>query len=87
VGPLSSRHPQLAERERPQILRTAANILNKQSLTAEKEWSSAWGLGDGLTTPHHKNSMFRSVTQRIGAGSSEHGNEPSGYIKDGEFLD
>jgi hypothetical protein len=36
----------------PQIWRIAANILNKQSQTADKGWSS--GLGVGLTTPHHK---------------------------------
>ena len=28
------------------------NILNKQSRTADKWWSSNWGLGEVLTTPH-----------------------------------
>jgi hypothetical protein len=41
--------------ERPLIWRVAANIFNKQSRTADKEWSfSAWGLGELLTTPHCK---------------------------------
>jgi hypothetical protein len=37
-----------------QIWRVAANILNMQSRTADKGGTSAWGLGVGLTTPHHK---------------------------------
>jgi hypothetical protein len=31
--------------ERPPIWRVAANILNKQSRTADKEWSSSLGVG------------------------------------------
>jgi hypothetical protein len=34
----------LRTEERPPIWRVAANILNKQSRTADKEWSSSWGL-------------------------------------------
>jgi hypothetical protein len=34
-----------------QFWRVAANILNKQSQTADMGW---WGLGLGLTTPHRK---------------------------------
>jgi hypothetical protein len=37
-----------------QIWRVAANILNKQSWTACKGWPSSLGVGQGLTTPHHK---------------------------------
>jgi predicted P-loop ATPase/GTPase len=37
--------------ERPPIWRVAANILNKQSQTADKAWSSYLG-GEVLTTPH-----------------------------------
>jgi hypothetical protein len=37
-----------------EIWRAAANILNKQSQTAEKEWSSSSGVGQMPTTPHHK---------------------------------
>jgi hypothetical protein len=44
----------------------AVNILNKQLWTAEKGWSSSFGLGMGLTTPHHKNvtcyEMFQSTS-------------------------
>jgi hypothetical protein len=37
-----------------QFWRVAANILNKQYRTADKRWSSIWGLGVGLITPHSK---------------------------------
>jgi len=38
-----------------QIWRVAMNnILNKQSWTADKSDSPAWGLGKGLTNPLHK---------------------------------
>jgi hypothetical protein len=33
--------------ERPPILRLAANILNKQSRTADKGWSYSFGVGQG----------------------------------------
>jgi hypothetical protein len=47
--------PQVADGEDGlQIWRVAANILNKQSRTADKGWYS-WGLGVGLTTPQRKN--------------------------------
>ena len=36
---------------RPPIRRVAANKLNMQSWTADEGWSSAWGLGEVLTTP------------------------------------
>jgi len=29
------------------------NVLDKQTCTSSKECSPAWGLGEGLTTPHH----------------------------------
>jgi hypothetical protein len=37
-----------------QFWREAANILNKQSRTADKGWSSSLGLGVGLITPRRK---------------------------------
>jgi hypothetical protein len=41
-------HPQVADGgEAPQIWRVAANILNKQSRTADKGWSSSLGIGRG----------------------------------------
>ena len=49
------RFPSLRLEERPPIRRVAANILNKQSRTADKGWSSSLGLGEVLTTPHLKN--------------------------------
>jgi hypothetical protein len=33
--------------ERPPIWRVAANVLSKQSRTADKEWSSSLGVGRG----------------------------------------
>jgi hypothetical protein len=41
--------------ERTPIWMVAGNILNKQSSTAYKVWSSSWGLGDVLITPDRKN--------------------------------
>ena len=37
-----------------QIWRVAANMLNKQSWTADRGDPPAWGLVEGLTTPHYK---------------------------------
>jgi hypothetical protein len=37
-----------------QIWRVAANILNKQSRTADKGWSPSLGFGVGLTTHRKK---------------------------------
>jgi hypothetical protein len=39
------------------IWRVAANILNKQSRTADEGWSSNSRLGMGLTTPRQKNKI------------------------------
>jgi len=47
--------------ERPPIWRVAANILNKQSRTAEKRGLPAWGLGEVLTTPHCKNTYCYEI--------------------------
>jgi len=41
--------------ERPPVRRLAANILNKESRTTDKRWSSSLGVGEVLTTPHRKN--------------------------------
>jgi hypothetical protein len=43
-----------------------ANILNKESQTADKEWSSMLWIGWGLTTPYHKTSMLQNVTHGLG---------------------
>jgi len=37
--------------QRPQILRVAANILNKQERTADKVCSSSLGVGRGVDNP------------------------------------
>jgi len=37
-----------------QIWRVAANVLNKQSWTAENGWSLSLGTGWGANNPHHK---------------------------------
>jgi hypothetical protein len=70
-----------------QIWRVVANMLNK-------EWQGAggpsvWGLGKGLTTPYRKKGARCDMLRRASklAGSCEHGNEPSGSIKGGEFID
>jgi hypothetical protein len=48
--------PQAADRgDGLQMWSVAANILNKQSRTADNGWLSSLGLGGGLTTPHRKN--------------------------------
>jgi len=49
VGTLSPRHG-VSWREVLWLQRVSGNILNKQSRTADKGWSSS----TGLTTPHHK---------------------------------
>jgi hypothetical protein len=53
-----------------QIRRVAANVLNKQSQTTGKGWSSILALGEGLTTCHRKkiNSILQNVTQGLGIG-------------------
>jgi len=51
------------------------NILNKKLRAAENEWSSSLGGGQGLITPHLKNSLLRMLHRE---GFCEHGNEPSG---------
>jgi hypothetical protein len=47
-------HVSLRMEERLPLWRVPANILNKQSKTADKEWSSSLGLGEVPTTPHSK---------------------------------
>jgi len=50
--------PQVADGgEGTQIWRVAANILNKQSRTANKGWSSCLGVGRGATTPRRKKAI------------------------------
>jgi hypothetical protein len=54
--------PNAADGETTPICGVAVNILNKQSRAANKGWSSSFGLGEGLTTPHLKNvSLLRNI--------------------------
>jgi hypothetical protein len=54
--------------DRLQIWRLAANILNKQSQTDNKGWPSSLGLGVGLTTPHRKKNLVRTIYTSLGPG-------------------
>jgi hypothetical protein len=47
-----------------QIWNVSANILNKQSRTADKGWSYSWGLGVGLTTPLRKNKLVTKIHKK-----------------------
>ena len=51
--------------ERPPMWKVAANILNKQSRTADKRWSSSSGLGEILTTTHRKNCMVKNCNMLV----------------------
>jgi hypothetical protein len=56
--------------ERPPIWRVAANVLKKQSRTADKGGPPDWGLGERLTTPHRENVfLLRNIhRQSVGPG-------------------
>jgi hypothetical protein len=72
-----------------QMWKVAADILNKQSRTADMGLSSSSGVRCELTAPHRERSacyeMLHSTSDL--AGSWEHGDEPSSSIKGGELLD
>ena len=55
---------------RPPKWRVAANILNKQSRTADKGWSSSLGVGQGvLITPRRKKlALLRNMNTCLGPG-------------------
>ena len=67
-----------------QTWRAAADILNKQSRTADKWCFSSLGFGLGVTTSHRKNfpryGTFLKASDLVW-GSCECGNEPSASIK------
>src|SRR5215469_11188684 len=42
-------------------MNVAANILNKQSRTADEGWSSSLGLGEVLTTPPREKPLLRNI--------------------------
>jgi hypothetical protein len=68
-----------------QIWKVAANILNKQSRTADKGWVSDFVVSEDLTTPHRKKPACYGMLYRDSklAGSCERTNESSGSIKGG----
>jgi hypothetical protein len=53
------------ERDDVQIWKTAVNILNKLSWTAEKEWSSSLGFGREVKSPHLKKSACYEILHRV----------------------
>ena len=56
----------LRMRKQPPIWRVATNILKNQSQTLAKGGPPAWGLGEVLTTPHHKNiSCYKLFTRAL----------------------
>jgi hypothetical protein len=63
-------HPQVADGgDGLQIWRTATNILNKQSRTTDKEWSSSLGIGRGASNfSLWKISSSRNITKVLGPG-------------------
>jgi hypothetical protein len=64
--PLSPQHGaswRCGWRDGLQQCRVAVNILNKQQRINDKGWSSSWGMGVGLTTPHHKNQASYEMYQ------------------------
>jgi hypothetical protein len=67
--------------EWPPIWRVAENILNKQSRTTDKGLSSSVGVGrGGNSSSPGKSIRLRNITRY-------HGDELSGPIKCGEFLE
>jgi hypothetical protein len=80
-------HPQVANGG----MAGAANMLNKQSWTAEKGGPAVWGWGRVLTTPHLKKvrSCHQVKTYLVMKRSRtcKCGNELSDSIKCREFLD
>ena len=54
--------------KRPPIWGVAANILNKQSLTADKVWSSSLGVGRGDKSSPRKLDLQRNMNTCLGPG-------------------
>jgi hypothetical protein len=54
--------------ERPPVRRVAANILNKQSGTADKRWSSSLGDGRGANNSSPLNRIALQNSQRVSLG-------------------
>ena len=54
--------------ERPTIWRVAANILNKQSWTADDGWSSSLGVGRGAKNASPYDDNIKMDLQEVGGG-------------------
>jgi hypothetical protein len=56
--------------EGPQMCRVAANILNKQSQTADKWWSYSLGVDRGAnnSSPEKESYVLRNVSKCLGPG-------------------
>ena len=56
--------------ERPPIWKEVANILNKQSRTADKGWPSSLGVGRGANNSYtiKKSILLRNVYKSLGPG-------------------
>jgi hypothetical protein len=69
-----------------QICRIAANMLNEQSRSAVKGWSSGLWVERGPTTPHRKDPTYNKLLHRTAhlTGCCEHGYELSGFKKNVE---
>jgi hypothetical protein len=64
-----------------QLLRVAANILNKQARTNDKGWSSSLGFGVRLKTLHRKKiNLSRQLLKGLGPGRILWINDPSDGI-------
>jgi hypothetical protein len=50
-----------------QSWRIAAKILNKQSQTDDKGWSSSLGLDEGLIIPYREEKHVKNITQVLGS--------------------
>ena len=71
--------------ERHLIWRVDANIFNKQSRTDDKGWSSSLGVErSAKKSSPYKRILLRNIHTE---STFECGNELSGSIKCGEFLD
>jgi len=71
VGPChhSMERPQVADGGTPAIWRVDVNILNKQSRTADKGWSTSLGVARGANNASpQKLTMLRNISQGLGLG-------------------
>jgi hypothetical protein len=70
-------------RKRPTVWRAAAAILDKQSWTTYKGWSSSFGVGLGVKTPRKNLPRYETFHKALDlvSGSCKYGNEPSASNK------